>query len=297
MISFQLTLLVLIIAGFLANKTKAIGREGKTSLINLLMNFIVPASIFSSFMGNTDRDIFSKSLAVLAVSFFIQALIYIFGKLSYRKMDEGKRKVLQYSIITSNYVFIGLPIVDVLYGPEGVALASISQIVYRVFVWTVGISVFMGNGEKNNPIKNLFTDVNVIAVFLGIGAMLINLKLPGFINNALSLLGGCMTPVCMIVIGYMLGDMEPRNMYEPVVLLYSAIRLVAIPAAVYFLLKPFRLEPMLFGITVIQAGMPAPATSVILAERYGADSAFASRIVLVSTLISILTVSVMCSLL
>lgn len=295
MVSFQLTLFVLIIAGFLTNKTKTLNSEGKTSLINLLMNFLIPASIFSSFTGDIDRSIFSKSFMVLLVSFIVQVLIYIFGRISYGKLEDGKRKVIRYSIITSNYVFIGLPVANVMYGAEGVVLASISQIVYRVFVWTVGLSVFTGKGEKNNVLKNLFSDVNVIAVFLGIGAMLINLKLPGFLSTGLNLLGNCMTPVCMIVIGYMLGDIHPKSLYDPVLFGYSFIRLVIIPAIVYFGLMPFKLEAILVGITVIQAGMPAPATSVILAERYGADSSFASKLVLSSTLISMITIPIMCS--
>ena len=49
------------------------------------------------------------------------------------------------------------------------------------------------------------------------------------------------------------------------------------------------LEPISLGVSVLMTGMPAGATAAIFAARYHSDAAFATRCVVLSTLLSMVT--------
>ena len=59
---------------------------------------------------------------------------------------------------------------------------------------------------------------------------------------------------------------------------------------VWLVLKPFALDPTLVNVCILMTGMPAGSTAPILADKYGGDAVFASQIIFVSTLCSILTI-------
>lgn len=50
-----------------------------------------------------------------------------------------------------------------------------------------------------------------------------------------------------------------------------------------------RLEPTALGVSVLMTGMPAGATAAIFAAKYGSDAPFATRCVVFTTLLSMLT--------
>jgi predicted permease len=67
-------------------------------------------------------------------------------------------------------------------------------------------------------------------------------------------------------------------------------RLLPLPPGLMGILFLFRADPLVTGAAVALTGMPAPATASIPAAKYGADSEPASKLVLVSVLLSLLTV-------
>ena len=55
-----------------------------------------------------------------------------------------------------------------------------------------------------------------------------------------------------------------------------------------------QVDALVTGVCVVLAGMPAGSTTAILAEKYGGDAEYASACVLVSTLLSLLTIPLLC---
>ena len=67
-----------------------------------------------------------------------------------------------------------------------------------------------------------------------------------------------------------------------------------IPGLVFFGCVLFQVEPLVRSVSVVLAGMPAAATTAILAANYECDDVFAAKIVFMSTLLSLVTVPVLC---
>jgi len=75
---------------------------------------------------------------------------------------------------------------------------------------------------------------------------------------------------------------------------YSILRLVLIPGAVFLLCKLLGLKTILTGTAVLLSGMPASTLSVMLTAKYGGDALFASRLVIFTTLVSLVTTPLWC---
>jgi predicted permease len=81
-----------------------------------------------------------------------------------------------------------------------------------------------------------------------------------------------------------------KNIVSKTAFYYAFLRLVVVPLALLGVLLLFKVDTLVMGIAVTLAGMPAPANASILANRYNADSGLASRVLLVSIVLSMLTI-------
>ncbi len=130
----------------------------------------------------------------------------------------------------------------------------------------------------------------IIAVFIGFFLMLTQIKLPGFMLKTLSGIGSSNTAISMIVIGSILAEIHVKEILDKDLFYYSAIRLIAIPAFVLVILKLFGVDSLVTGVIVLLSAMPAGSTTVMLADKYGGNSRFASSCVFLSTVLSLITI-------
>ena len=122
--------------------------------------------------------------------------------------------------------------------------------------------------------------------------------IPKIIVEAFTMLKGLVAPLSMVVIGLRLADMKFTGMLrDKYMYLFLALRHVILPLAVIGVVKLvglfLPLAPEVGMVTVILASAPAATSATMFAEMYDCDASYVSRIVTVSTLLSILTMPVM----
>ena len=117
------------------------------------------------------------------------------------------------------------------------------------------------------------------------------IKLPVFINDTLELLGDLTTPLSMLIIGSMLCESPSKEcfFYKKLYLIVF-IRLLFIPACIYFILKGIVNDKLLLSIPVILTSMPIATNAAIMANKYKANESLASQLVFLSALLSIITI-------
>ena len=76
--------------------------------------------------------------------------------------------------------------------------------------------------------------------------------------------------------------------------MFSVFRLIILPAAALVVGLGLGLDATSLGISVLMTGMPAGATAAIFAARYDSDALFATRCVVMTMLMSMLTLPVWC---
>ena len=93
----------------------------------------------------------------------------------------------------------------------------------------------------------------------------------------------------MFIVGTILTDVPLRSIFSRDTVLFSVLRLGLLPAAALGLGLLLGLETAPLGVSVLMTGMPAGATAAIFAAKYGSDAPFATRCVVFTTLLSMVT--------
>ena len=282
----QFLLLCLILAGFLAAKTRIVDENARSSLTDMVLNIFLPCTILASFFGTDPSELPSMGMMII-ISLGIIILSFMLSSVLYLKTGKDQRKVLFFATLIPNASFIGIPLIESIYGAAALSYTAAYIIPLRAALWSVGLAIF--SGGKGNLKKIIFHPC-MIATYLGLVILFTGFVPPEIISRLISSLGNCTTPISMMVVGCVLGQIKSKNLFTPLTIYFSFIRLILIPLLVMGILLLIRPMPMITGVSVILAGTPAAVNTVILADKYGADKELASKIVFVSTLLSMLTI-------
>lgn len=287
-IQLQLQIFLLVAIGYLLSKLGMLVLVTRKQLTDLVIYVILPCNIVESFQVDLTHDLLISAGIVLVLGFAAQGLYALLNLFLYRRFDARRQINLKYGTICSNAGFMGLPLSLAIFGPTGLMYASVALLPIRLFMWSAGLSLYTSTTKKQ-VLKTLATHPCIIAVFVGFALMLSGLQLPAFLNDTIDSLGNCCTALSMVVIGAILSDVDPRTVLEPAVLYYVVIRLIAIPAFLFGVLWLLKVDALVTGIIVILSAMPAGSTTAMLAQKYDQDPEFASKMVFLSTLASLVT--------
>lgn len=289
MLNAQLILLVYMAVGMYCMKIHLIDQETKKKLVDLILKITLPCMIFNSFNKPLTPQILVQTAMILAVAFCISILSYLLGKVIYNRYPQDKKSILQYCTLVNNSGFLGMPMVSSVYGADGLFAASIFIIPNRIFMWTAGLAVFT-TADFKTKCRNILLNPCIITVFLGLARRISGFPVPSFLDTAIGNIGAVTSPLSMMVIGTMMIGVPWKKLLEPSLFYLAFIRLIALPMVALLILNIIRVEPMLAGVSLILTGMPAGSTSALLAAKYGADEDYASRCIVTTTILSLVTI-------
>ena len=295
MFQLQMMLFLLMAVGVLFRKRNIISESGRKTLSNLTVNLILPCNIIESFLGewNVSGNLLHNCLIALGISFGIQLAALYLSALFFSPVSSEKKNIFRYGLIVSNSSFIGIPVVGELYGNLGVLYTSFFQIPIRIMMWTAGLSLFT-NVDKKESFQKLIKHPCIIAIVIGAFLMIASVPLPSFLGNTIAGLSKCTTPLSMITVGAMFANSKWSDFLDPSILYYCLIRLIVFPASVFGAVRLLGIDLVLGNVAVLLSAMPMAATTAILADKYNYNGETASRSIFVSTLLSIVTLPVIC---
>lgn len=288
MLSTQALMLVYILLGAVGSKTGIVRREGRATLINLLIDITLPCMILHSFEREVSRAELVSAGQALLISAACCLAAYGLSLLLWRKQSPVRRAVLEFGTMFSNAGNAGLPIVALVFGDTGVFYTSFFLIPVRVLMWTLGLSLFVP-GRGKGKWKALLANPSLMIVFLGLAMMLIPFHLPQTLSAAITNVGNMTGPLSMMIIGASLADMKPRDALDGGAWALALVRLAVMPLAGFFVLRLLNVDYLLTCVATTLLAMPAASNTAILAEKYGRDYLFAAKCVFVTTLLSLVT--------
>lgn len=293
LINLQLMIFVLTGVGYILRKLNIISADSRAGLTNLVIDVVLPCNIIYSFMIKLTHKVIMAGIEILVISIIIQIMCYFLGYVLYRKTSPEQEKVLKYGTICSNAGFLGNPLVEGIYGSMGLMYASIYLIPQRICMWSAGVSCFTGAKGKN-VVRKVLTHPCIVAVMIGLVIMGFQIQLPDFAGSTIKTISGCTTTLSMIVIGGILAEIDIKTVISKLNIYYCIIRLVIMPGLVLAGCALFKVDPLVTAVSTVLAGMPAGSTTAILAAKYNCDEKFAVRIVFLSTVLSLITIPILC---
>lgn len=287
-------LFLMMILGLLLKRTGVVKENQQTLLTDLVINVTLPASILKSFQMEFNRQILQSCMVIGIVAVLIQLGSYLLGMVLYPRFPDNRKKVLQYATICSNAGILGNPIAEGIFGGLGLLYASVYVIPQRVFMWSVGLTYFTEAPDKKTLVKKVISHPCILSVFLGFAIMVFQIPLPGFLSLTVKNIAAANTFLAMMLVGTILAGVHVRELPNKATLYYSFIRLFLVPFLVFLGCHLCHVDSLVTGVSVVLSGMPAASVTAVMAAKYGKDEIFATKCVVLTTLLSILTVPVWC---
>ncbi len=283
----------LVLLGFAYSKL--LKQKDPSAISRLVLNVSVPASILST-ITTADYNAIKADLPVLiiiavCVTLATLCLSFVFTRVLGMKSPVEKA-VYRSALFFNNYGFMGWPICQVLLGPEGFLYAALYSIPIHLLSYSITPALMKAAGDDKKLFdKSMLVNLPLYATVLGLIILMSGLKLPESVTGFLDMVGVTQTPLSMMVIGMILAGANLKDVVKGLKpYAFSAFRLLALPAAAFLILRAIGLSGLMLSVPVVITAMPAGAMVVVLAQKHEADPLLTSRLTVISTLISIITI-------
>lgn len=294
----MMVLFIFMALGFFLNKKRLLPLDDSVVLSKLETYAFVPCLVFSVFYKYCTVENFRLKwtymlygAAIMAVSLPIGiVLTKFFAK------DEYLKKIYTYSFAVANFSFMGNAVVLGVFGEEILFDYMIFTLPLNLYVYSIGTaSLIPTEGGKKISVK---TFVNPIFISLILGAFcgLLSVPLPKFITTAISSAGACMSPLAMLLTGFVIGEYSLKTLAgDKKVYLASVIRLIILPTIFMAVLLLLKTDKAIIRVALCATAMPLGLNTVVFPAAYGGDTTPGAGMALISHLISIITIPVMFS--
>ena len=256
--------------------------------------FIVcfPPMMFSNLYGRELEHAVDLKLIIFTVStvLVLYALTVIFV-LKIEKSQKTRGAMIQ-AIYRSNFVIMGLPVVQNVFGKGDLAVTAMMVTIivpmYNVIA-VVTLEVFRGSKPDLKDIfKNLLKNPILIGAICGIIAILTGLKLPTALENPISMLGEAASPLALLLLGASFNfdtvAKEKRNLTICLIgrlLIFPAVGLIGGALMGFTGVKLMTLVALFAS--------PSAVTSFTMAQQMDSDYELAGNCVVFSSAISCFT--------
>lgn len=239
-------LFLLIFAGFACVKTGTVKIEAKKAFSDLPLYLIVPAMVINSYLTEFDPKVLQNLLQSFALSTVLLLLgLVITFLLTLRIGKEKNTPILRFAYIFSNAAYMGFPLVQALFGAEGLLYASVYVTVFNILLWTVGYAMVSGKVRPGEVLHSILTTPVIWSVLLGLTLYLCRVNVPELIRQPLQLVGNMNTPLSMIITGMLIAGSKPekllgnREIYRIIL-----IRMLFIPLVSFLLFRLLSVQGM-----------------------------------------------------
>ena len=297
-LELSLRLLLFIAVGFLARKLKIMPDGFDRALSRFVLAIPLPCMIVSSFQIPYSVENLLAAPLLMALSVGSMAVMFALIWLATARMkDKAIRKTVRFSLLFTNFTFMGFAVVRELFGAEGSFTYVLFTLPIRVMFYG-GASVILGKGgERIDPRETLkrFLCEPVIAVFIGLLLYAFQIRLPAVLEGTISTIGDMASPLGLMLCGATIADADLRSaLRRPSVLLVSALRLLAVPALAVGLFRLIGVNPETLKTTVYYFAMPVASLTPVFLLRYDPEAlearTVAGYIVVASTVFCVLTI-------
>ncbi|MCP0887787.1 AEC family transporter [Ligilactobacillus sp. WILCCON 0076] len=293
------TMFILMLVGYLCSQLKFIHEQTAKDMTNLLLYIVSPCLIVNAFLQKFSwkrLEIFGMIFLVVLASMLVMIVLskVIFARRIIKA--PAKRAVLLYSATYSNAGFMGIPLAQAIIGNNGVFFAVPYLVVYNLFMWTHGKGLFQLKNRESLGLRlrDAIINPNIIATAVGLLLFILQIKLPSIVKSPITYITDLNTPLSMLVIGTNLGALNLHNAWKDK-LAWSAVlvRNLIFPIIVMLLLFNVSLGQEATLTTLILISCPVAGTIVLFSLLSNFDIEFPTKIMCLSTLVSIVTVPLM----
>ncbi|MEA5083013.1 MAG: AEC family transporter [Lachnospiraceae bacterium] len=290
-------LLTMVLPGIIFKKKGLITESQTKCISNIIINLIVPAIIINAFQIEYSKKMVADVFKIMGLTGIMIAacgvILVILSKAA--KFSNFEKGIFATVLMIPNTGFIGIPLMNAFYGSEGLLYVSIMEIAGDIFMSTVVYSIFSKNaGHKEKMQLREFFSPLIIAVIIGFVLFIFNITLPPFLSGAVKNISDASGALAMFVLGSQLADIKIKEFLGNVkVYIQVGARLIIMPIVAFVIMRLILKDTSLLStVFVLTWGLPAGVFGVVLAEKFNTDPAFATKCVMLSNILCLITIPI-----
>lgn len=246
------------------------------TLTNLVLKLATPCLIFSSL---TRLDISLATVGTMALAATLGLIIAAavgWAVLKYLKLPYSSYLP---SLMHANSGNIGLPLVLMAFGEEGLAMGVSYFIVNSISQYSIGYGISAGAFSFGRLLQQPLNYAIVVSLLV----LGFNLPVPEWISNTTELLGGLVIPALLLVLGHSLAQLKITDLKLSFKL--AIVRLVLGVSMGFLIVWGLKLEGAQAGVVFLMFTMPVAVFNVVFAKHFNRSPEKVAGLVVLSTLL------------
>jgi predicted permease len=306
LVSQLIELFIIICLGYLMFKINILNEEVNKNLNALIVKVTMPCMILNAVlsMDSASRPDTStvESLFLVSIGFFIVmpllAIVLVKIMLKTLHIVKARQGAYMFMMIFSNVGFMGIPILRAATGdqaPVAVFFAAVFNIFFNISVFTYGVAMICYGDSTNTKFefKKLLSP-GILSSVLALVLYAADFHFPSqleSVGHAIGTVGELTPALAMILVGSTLASMKLREVFnEWRIYIFAILKQFVLPIALYPLYRLLIQDDLLLNVMFIEFLMPVANIALILSTQYNLDKKFASKVIFITTSMSLLTI-------
>lgn len=268
-----------------------ITKDGTKQLSAVELHIVNPLLIFMSYQTEYSPKLMHGLMWSFGLSALTFAMAIVISLAAVRKSREDV-SLERFSAVYSNCGFIGIPLINGLFGSEGVLYLTAYVTLFNLLVWTHGLMQMKGERDLSALLRALRSP-SVIAVFLGLITYLTQLHLPAVPLASMRYIADMNTPLAMLIAGASAAQTNIlKAMKNSGIYLVSALKLLVIPLICCTVLSFIPAPQLVIMVVTIACACPVATTGTMFAIMFDRNPQRCAEFFAVTTLLSGLTLPI-----
>ncbi len=285
---------LMIFAGALARRYKIIIPNNQEQFSSLIVNIACPCLIISAAMHAEEHmglaqviETYTAYAALLVMMCLVGFLLPII--LRYRGRLRG---AVNLSFWFNNSLFMGLPLVQGVYGDQAVVYMTLFFIPVNLLFFVYGVSSISIHKRRGREMFRMLLNPGIIASLIACVIYFGEIPTQPLLMQAFTMIGAMTAPLAMMMIGASLKDIRLRHMLtDRKLLIYALLKAVILPIPILFAMKSFVTNPYILGCSLVIVAAPTGGMVAMVALLYNKVAyPLMTEIIALSTLISVATI-------
>ncbi len=273
--SITLPIFTLVLVGFFYSRRVKPDLGGSNKLI---VDIALPVLIFVSLTSKSFDPIAALSFTGASV-----VLILLSGLIAwpFTKISGATVQAFIPCAMFTNVGPIGIPLIALAYGPEGMAPAVVLLVISNILHFTLGAGVMSGKVDW----RMVYANPLVWSTVLGVASSQLQITLPEWIQTSCTMIGSVLVPMMLMSLGARLASSQVADAWVGVRsgILILIIRLAAVLLALCFI----PLQGLERGALILFACLPSAVFNFMLADKFQVEPNKVASTVIVGHLLSL----------
>jgi len=286
-LSITAPIFILIGLGFLSVRIALVNRDQVRGMGTFVIYFALPSLVFKALAERSLSEVLNGPyLAAYAMASLSLFGIGLLLARRWRGQGLSSSAILAMGMAVPNSGFVGYPIAVMVIGPTAALAMALGMLVENLLMIPLALAIAEAgrqDGQGWTVVREtalrLLRNPLIIAIVLGLGMSLLELRLPVVPARVIDMLAAASAPVALFVIGATLNGMKIGGIAAD--LAQTSIgKLILHPLLMFAALSLVPgVDPMLMVAGVLFASAPMLSVFPILGQRFGLEERCAAALV------------------